>query len=401
MNKAYCPECGPADVSHWLSKTNLIVGLSAEMFTAPIRPLVRFVMRHTSRQIDSFSYFVFYVLSIFHVVKLASSPSAELDTDRAKCMWRAGEEKGVKIREIWVFGKPINIFLAKLPNGRRIIFEGLPRPKGDSENLEWMDNKGTMKKKFRKAGFPVPRGETCYTLSGGKKVFEEIRKNGGMVVVKPTLGSRSRHTRIHIKTMEEFVTAFKIAKQICPSVSVEEELRGTVFRVVLIGGQLAGVLRRDPPLIVGDGRRTVRDLVLEANRDNRRHGHIFHEIPFNEEMDTALSVQKYKRDSVPKNGEKVIVGTKIGRSQGGTNVDVTDEVNLENKKLFLDIAKYLDDGLFGIDFIIEDISKPWRGQMPCGSIELNTIPFLDLHIYPFEGKVRDLSVMLWEEVLRK
>ena len=103
---------------------------------------------------------------------------------------------------------------------------------------------------------------------------------------------------------------------------------------------------------------------------------------------------------MPRFGEKIIVGTKIGRSQGGTNVDVTDEVHLENKKLFLDIAKYLKDPLIGLDFIIEDIKKPWRGQMPCGTIEINTIPFLDLHMYPFSGTPRDLSGMLWDEALR-
>lgn len=397
--KDFCPECGPAEVPHFLTKSNQMVGAIAILFTKPLHPLVRFLSRALNKEIDFVGYFLFLTLSIFRVVCLEKSPSAEKDTDRAKCMWKAGEERGVKIREVWVLKKPINVFLAKLPNGKRMVFEGLPRPGGDSSALDWMDNKAIMKKKFRKVGFPVPRGEACFTLSFAKKQFNEIRKNGKMVVVKPTLGSRSRHTRINIRTEKELIEAFKIAKQISPFVSVEEQLLGMVHRVVLIGGKVAGVLRRDPPYVIGDGRTTIKNLVLLANKDPRRHTTAFHEIPINSEFEAALMVQGLNRNDVPESGKKIIVGTKIGRSQGGTNVDVTDQVHLENRRLFMDIGSFLKDGLVGIDFIIEDVSKPWHSEVPCGTIELNSVPFLDLHMYPFEGKVRDLSAILWDEVL--
>lgn len=400
MKSNYCTECGPAEVPHFLTKSNQMLGMVAMVLTKPFQPMVKY-LSHTFRwKIDTVGYFIFIIISAFGIIRLVSFPSDDKDNDRAKCMWKAGEERGVKIKEIWVFGKPINVFLAKLPNDRRIIFEGLPRPGGDSAALDWMDNKAIMKKKFRKAGFPIPRGEACFTLQGAKREFNAIRKNGKMVVVKPTLGSRSRHTRINVKTEQELIESFQIAKQISPIVSIEEQLLGTVHRVVLIGGKVGGVLRRDPPMIIGNSRMTIKDLVLVVNRDSRRHGGVFHEMPINSEFEMALKAQNLERNSIPEAGKKIIVGTKIGRSQGGTNVDVTDAVHLENRKLFIDIGKFLQDGLVGIDFIIEDIGKPWRSQVPCGVIELNSVPFLDLHMYPFEGKARDLSGMLWDEVLR-
>ena len=401
MKRIFCSECGPAEVSHFLTKYNQMLGVVAMAFTKPLQPIVKFLGRALNREIDVLGYYFFNFLSVFGIVRLVGSPSADKDTDRARCMWKAGEERGVKVREVWVLGKPINVFLAKLPNGRRITFEGLPRPGGDSPSLEWMDNKAIMKKKFRGAGFPTPRGEAFFTLRGAKKQFNEIRKNGQMVVVKPTLGSRSRHTRINIKTEKELAEAFRIAKQISPFVSVEEQLLGTVHRVVLIGGKVAGGLRRDPPIVFGDGRTSIKDLVSMANRDPRRHTSAFHEIPINAEFESALSFFNLNRNDIPEAGKKIIVGTKIGRSQGGTNVDVTDEVHLENRRLFMDIGKFLQDGLVGLDFILEDIRKPWRSEMPCGTIELNSVPFLDLHMYPFEGKSRDLSGILWDEMLRK
>ncbi len=397
----YCPECGIAGVSHFFAKMNLLVGFLAECMTLPLAPIVRFLGRIFSSYVDFLIYWLFCLLSFFRIVRLVHSPSVQKDTDRTKCMWSAGERKGVKIKEVWVMGRPINIFLADLPFGRKIIFEGLPRPSVSSDSLDWMDDKGVMKKKFRRAGFPVPNGETCFTFFCAKRIFKNIRKNGGSVVVKPTLGSRSRHTRVHIKTLDQLKDAFRIAKQICPFVSVEEELRGVVYRISIIGGRIAGVLRRDPPFVLGDGRHSIRELIVIANTNPKRHGPIFHEIPnVSLELDLALNYEKFDKDDVPASGRRVLVGTKIGRSQGGTNIDVTDMVHVENRKLFLDIAKFLGDPLVGIDFIIEDIRRPWRSEMPCGIIELNSVPFLDLHMYPFEGKARDLSEILWDEVLK-
>jgi D-alanine-D-alanine ligase-like ATP-grasp enzyme len=401
MKKDFCPECGPAEVTHIFTKTNLTIDMISKVVFAPIKPLISFCSIRFSRQLEYILYFLFNFLAILKIVSLASKPSKEHDTDRAKTMWQAGEERGVKIWQVWVLGKPINIFLAKLESGRKMVFEGLPRPGGDSKALEWMDDKGVMKIKFKEAGFPVPRGRVCFTKKCALKTFEEIRKNGGMVVAKPTLGSRSRHTKVHIKTREELIKSFKIAKQICPIVSIEEELKGWVYRVSLIGGEVAGVLRRDPPYVIGDGKKTVKELILEANKDPRRESGAFHEIPINDELDSALKIQSLDRDSVPVFGKKIIAGVKVGRSQGGTNADVTDEIHIENKKLFTDIGRFLDDPLVGIDFIIEDISRPWRAQMPCGVIELNTVPFLDLHLYPFLGKERNLMNILWDEVLLK
>lgn len=397
MKKGFCKECGPAEVNHFLTKWGQLLEFLSLSFTKPLAPIVRFIFGQFHKQIDLIVYFFLTLLSFVGLVKLKDKPSIELDTDRAKCMWNAGLKMGVKIREVWVFKKPINIFLAKLPNGRRMVFEGLPRPGKPSDALEWMDDKSKVKKYLGKVGLPVPRGQAFFLLSSAKRFFKNFGKT---VIAKPVFGSRSRHTRIHIKDEEFLEESFKVVKQICPFVSVEEELVGLVHRIVLIGGKCVAVLRRDPPYVIGDGSHNVRELIEIANNDHRRKG-VFHEIPINFELDMELKNQGIDKNFVPQNGKWISVGTKIGRSQGGVNTDVTDLVNLKNKILFEKIAKFVDDPLIGIDFIIKDISKPFDEQMPCGVIELNSIPFLDLHMYPFEGRVRDLSKILWEEVIER
>ena len=69
---------------------------------------------------------------------------------------------------------------------------------------------------------------------------------------------------------------------------MEEELSGFVFRITLVGGAIAGIMRREPPHVIGDGTHTVHQLIVEENKNPLRHGPIFHELPLGEETIAIL-----------------------------------------------------------------------------------------------------------------
>ena len=192
------------------------------------------------------------------------------------------------------------------------------------------------------------------------------------------------------------MTAFRKAKQLSPWVVVEEELSGMVYRATLIGGELFGVIRREPPNVIGDGISTVRQLVDNENVRNERHGSIFHIIADGEAADAELVRQGLSWDSVPAPGQMVFLNQKVSRGVGASTTDVTEIVHPENKILFERIAKLLNDSLVGVDFIIEDITKPWHDTPACGVIECNSLPFIDLHHYPLNGSPRNAAGALWD-----
>ena len=103
-------------------------------------------------------------------------------------------------------------------------------------------------------------------------------------------------------------------------------------------------------------------------------------------------------ESRPVKGQAVFLSDKTSRSAGGTTTDVTDIVHPDTKRMFERIGEVLDDPLVGIDFIIKDITLSWRVQNRAGVIECNSLPFLDLHHYPYEGEVRDVAGELWDIV---
>ncbi|HYD91474.1 MAG TPA: hypothetical protein VEA37_08310, partial [Flavobacterium sp.] len=321
------------------------------------------------------------------------------DTLRTKCFWEEAKRRGIKMKEFHL-GPIRDGFVAEYEkNGvkRTLVFDGLPRPGlKESASLKWMDNKGVMKEKFKKESLPVADGGVAFTLSKALKIFNQLTKP---VITKPNLGSRSRHTMIHLNNEKDLTIGFKKAKKLSPLVVVEEELRGYLFRGTLIGGKLAGVVRRDQPEVTGDGVRTLQELLDEENKRPEREGPIFHKITVDKETEDELKRQKITLEDIPEKGKVVFFSQKTSRGCGGTTTEVTDMVHPENKEMLEHVARFLNDPLVGVDFIMEDVTKSWKEEQHSGIIECNSLPFIDLHHYVMFGKPNNVAGKLWDLVL--
>lgn len=395
-SKIKCAYCGPVPTIHWVEYFTAFMDWLVQPFNSLVESILKkLVPKFILNRSEQISIGLARGLISLKLAKVLHEPEAA-DSYRTKCMWQAAKSRGVKLSRIKIFYLPTFVFLAE-HRGRALLFDGLPRPdRGKAPSLMWMDDKGVIQKLFAQAGIPVPRGGIAFTRARALELFTEI---SGTAVVKPSLGSRSRHTVLHINDRAALLQAFSIAKQLSPWVAVQEELKGRVHRITLISGKVAGVLRRDPPFVTGNGQLSVRQLVEAANLDPLRQGPIFHHIPADIQALSELQRQGLAWDSVPGLGVEVVLRQNIGRSAGGVNQDVTDLAHPENLKLFEKIGRVLADSLVGVDFIIRDVRVPWQEQPASGVIECNSLPFIDLHHYPFSGSVRDASGMLWDSVL--
>ncbi|HVN26609.1 MAG TPA: hypothetical protein VMT99_03090 [Candidatus Paceibacterota bacterium] len=387
---AYCPDCGPMPVSHAVERWNATVDDWSATIFAPleaiwnlIRPAVAWLK--PGRLAPP----VFGALAALGFGTIADRPD-RTTTDRSRVLWEEAERRGIAMREFRPFGLPRNIFFAT-KNGDTRVFDGLPRPRLAHEaGLDWMDDKGAIIRTFGRAGIPVPRGGDARTIRQAEAIFASI---GGPVIVKPAIGSRSRHTYMHITTLDALRHAFKKAREISRRVVVEEELPGFVFRITLIGGRIGGIMRREPPHVIGDGRRSLRELIAAENENPLRKGPVFHAI----EVDLAfVAAQGHSLDTVPAANAMVMLHPKVSRSFGASTTEVED-VHPDNRELFLAIGRIVDDPLIGIDFMIEDMARSWRSSR-CGVIECNSLPFIDLHHFPLKGPARNVAGMVWDLV---
>lgn len=384
--KKYCPDCGEARVNHNVAYISVLLSAIIEPWTNWIGKII---------PESSFDWFGSALTKILTFLKLGKI-TYELQNDdsgRTRVLWEEAINRGINMYEFRLFGIGHNIFVSEY-KGEKRFFDVLPRPKiYNPRGLEWMDDKGKMKKHFEKAGIKVARGGVTYFKGKALKIFHSLDKP---VITKPNLGSRSRHTTTHISREEEFLIAFKKARQLSPWVMIEEELSGYVFRGTLVGGKLIAVLRREPAYVIGDGIHNVKELIEIENKNPLRNGKIFHQLLLDKEATKELTHWNRNENIVPKKDELVTLGQKTSRTVGGGITDMTDVVHPDNKMMLEKIAEVLDDPLIGVDFIINDVSRSWCDQPKCGVIECNSAPFIDLHHFPLVGKPHNVAGALWD-----
>lgn len=391
--RATCADCEPAPTNHgmayaaaalaWL--TSPVEETLTSVRTKIFAPLVRL------SALDSAGAAALTFFARIGLGEIRTAPDEKISL-RAAALWDSANKLGITMWEFRPFGRANETFCAS-HKGRDKVFVELPRPNRPlSPGFYWMDNKPVMREKFIAAGIPVALGGSCFTYAQALSVFRRI---GGSAIVKPSVGSRSRHTTINVATEAALLTAFKKAKQLSPFALVEQELDGFVYRASVIGGKVVGVISREQPTVRGSGQHTVRQLVEEENRNPKRSMGLFHKVNLDQETEDELSRQGLSWESVPEAGRVVRLNPKVSRGVGAVTVDFTDTVHPENIQLFEKVAAVLDDAIVGIDFIIADIGKSWREQKRCGVIECNSVPFLDLHHSPYSGTPRDASAHLW------
>jgi len=98
---------------------------------------------------------------------------------------------------------------------------------------------------------------------------------------------------------------------------------------------------------------------------------------------------------VPKKNEVVYLSEKIGLSYGGNAIEEYDKCHPDNRELFERAARVFGDPIVGFDFMIADISQSWKTQR-CGFLEANSVPFINLHHHPHQGKPRNIAARVWD-----
>ncbi len=390
-----CPDCGEYPVNHIAQKALAVMDTFTAAVFSPVDRAAQWVhplIAHLHMERIALPFY--RMLAALHIGTLLTDADPK-NAPRTHLLWDAARRKGIRMWQFQPLNDPsgISFFVAE-KDGRIKSFEGLPRPgDGTSRSINWMDNKAVLKKKFVPAGIPMAKGRSCFTFS---TALGTMRSVGTPVITKPNLGSRSRHSTVHIMTEDELRRGFMTAKQLSPWVIIEQELKGFVFRILLVNGRPMHVVRREPPFVMGDGIHAIKELIAEENKNPRRHGGLFHPIPVDEDVLKELAHQGLTLDSVPTKGTMQVLSMHASRFYGGSTTDMTDAAHPDNMALFRKIGDVLGDPLVGVDFIIDDMTRSWREQIPCGVIECNSLPNTDLHHEVLFGKGFDASGYLFD-----
>lgn len=236
---------------------------------------------------------------------------------------------------------------------------------------------------------PVSIGKKVSNVIDLLKTAEEI---GYPVVLKPEFGSKGRGVILKITTEKELLKYYKRLTEDFKDILIEKYYEGDDYRVCIVGDKVVAVSKRVPPFIVGDGEKSVKELIDELNNDELRgedHEKPLTKVKFDNELERNLSKSNYDLSSVLKSGEKLFLRQNSNLSTGGLAIDYTDVISEENKEICIRAAKAIGLDICGVDVCTTDITK---SLMNDGAIiEVNAAPGLRMHSYPSEGIRRNIG----------
>jgi cyanophycin synthetase len=243
---------------------------------------------------------------------------------------------------------------------------------------------------LRTAGVPVPKGRPVQDADDAWAAAEEL---GLPVVVKPRDGNQGRGVATNLTTREQVREAYAGARAEGEQVLVEQFIPGADYRLLVIGGKLVAAALREPAHIIGDGCRTVHELVEEVNRDPRRsdgHATALSFIRLDPIGLAVLAEQGHGPESVLPAGARVLIRRNGNLSTGGTATDVTDLVHPEVAARAVEAARMIGLDIAGVDVVACDISQPLESQRG-GIVEVNAAPGLRMHLEPSVGRPRPVG----------
>lgn len=238
----------------------------------------------------------------------------------------------------------------------------------------------------------------CIPVARGGKVENSIdlllkaESIGYPVVLKPRFGNQGKGVFVNLRNEKQLLQAYEILKKSYDDIMIEKCIQGRDFRACVVDGEVVAVAERIPPFVIGDGRSTVKTLIEQLNKDDRRgngHEKPLTKIKLDEELMSYISKHGYNIDSVLPKNEKLTLRENANLSTGGIAIDYTDFICEENVEICKRVAINVGLNICGIDICCNDISKPLTDEGAI--IEVNAAPGIRMHHFPYNGEGRNVA----------
>lgn len=215
---------------------------------------------------------------------------------------------------------------------------------------------------------------------------------GYPIVLKPQCGNQGKGVVVNIKNEAEALEVYKKLSKTYNDIIIEKYIEGKDYRVCVVDGEVVAAALRLPPYIIGDGQKTIVELIRILNMDSSRgedHEKPLTKVKIDDTLLNCINKNGYDLNSVLKDGEKLFLRENANLSTGGIAIDCTDDMCEENKDLCRRVAKVVGLNICGIDICCKDISLPIGKD---GAIvEVNAAPGIRMHHYPYKGNSRNVA----------
>lgn len=252
---------------------------------------------------------------------------------------------------------------------------------------------------FRQAGVSFADGK-AFGIRNKESARQKVVEFG-TAVVKPSDGNKGRGVSVNV-TPETFEVAWSAALQLASShILVERCFTGNEARYLVVDAQCVAVSMRTPPFLIGDGFRTVSQLIDAKNDIRSKNPHLGKRPIFLDDYrKVILRSQGFEPDSVPAQDQRVTLDWKSNASTGGETTEMTNRAHPSMKRIAERVARAIP-GLHvgGIDILCTDHMSEAEPQNYI-VVEANTRPDLGLHLFPMYGRPVNVCKLIAESCVR-
>lgn len=309
------------------------------------------------------------------------------------CIVEAAMSKERRIPAIRMLGAGNLVQLGYGVRSRRIWTAETDRTSAIAETIS--RDRDLARTLLQSCGVPIPEGCLVEDVAEAWEAAEDI---GVPVVIKPADGDHGRGVFTNLTTREAIESACATVIAEGGGALVEQYVRGSEYRLLIVGGQVIAAARAEKLSIVGNGKSTVNELIeTQINSDPSRGagpGFPLDRVVLKDNPQALQEVahQGLTPDSVPPEGREVVV-----IRTGNHSRDITDLVHPSVAATASLAARIVGLDIAGVDLVCEDISKPLNVQGGA-IIGVNAGPGLLMHIKPAEGEARPVGKAIVEHL---
>ncbi len=263
-------------------------------------------------------------------------------------------------------------------------------------------DKELTKQMLATVGVPVPQGRL---VANAEDAWVAAQAVGLPVALKPRKGNQGKGVSVGLRTREAVMSAYVIAAEYDhhKHVVVERHIEGADYRLLVVGGRLVAAARREPPRVVGDGVRTIAELVALENQNPLRgddHSTSLSKLRLDTIGCETLAEQGLTPESVPAAGVAVPLRRNANLSTGGSATDVTDDVHPLVARRAVEAARVVGLDIAGIDLVASCVDRPLE-ESGGAFVEVNAAPGLRMHLEPSHGKGRAVGEAIIESMFAR
>jgi D-aspartate ligase len=230
------------------------------------------------------------------------------------------------------------------------------------------------------AGLAIP-DHVEFDVRDPAPALEFLARAGGPCVVKPAAGTGGGHgTTAGLLRQAELMRARLHAAQGSERLLVERQAMGTVYRLLLLDGELLDIVRSLPGHLTGDGRSTIEELIFAENerRVAAKGAAGLSLLGVNLDMMIALEHARLTLSSIVPAGHTIALGAVTNNNAIDDNETFHGEVSPQLIAAARSAQKAVGLRLAGVDVITTD---PARALTETGGVinEVNGTPGLHHH----------------------